>query len=167
MKPIITEAELRFLLNKNEINETQLQQMERLETCASILRALRVLYPEKARNYLALFIIFSIINPLEHKFITPLHPQLVLLSITIVTNCIGLTILKFNGADWISTSLTEVQIGLPPPVSVYRSAIITLAATLFLLPGVVLSIIAAALLAPPITNIVATRLHNRILQMFK
>lgn len=167
MKTILTKAELRFLLDKHEINETQLRQVERLETCASVLRAMRVLYPEKAQNYFALFLIFSLINPLEHKLITPIHPQIVLLAITIATNCIGLAILKCNGADWITTSLEDLQIGLLPPVSTYRSALIAVAGTLFLIPGVVFSIIGTILLIPPITTVIATYLQKRILKKFE
>ena len=146
MKPTITEAELRFLLDEHEIDESKLQQVERLETCASLLRALQAIYPEKMRHYLALFIIFSILNPLEHKLITPLHPQVVLFVITIATNLLGLIILKYNGADWITTCLEDVQIGLLPPVTAYRSALIALA---------------------PITTVTAIFLQKRILRKFE
>lgn len=167
MKHIITEAELRFLLDRQEIDEKQLKQVERLETCASVLRALRVLYPEKIRSYLALFIIFSILNPLEHKIITTIHPQTLLLALTIATNCIGLCILKFNGSEWITTCLDDVQLGLLPPVSAYRSGLIAIAAILFLLPGVMFSLIGAILLIPPVTTLIAIYLQRRILRKFE
>ncbi|OBQ54038.1 FxsA family protein [Halodesulfovibrio spirochaetisodalis] len=167
MKPILTEAELRFLLTKKEISETQLRQVERLEMCASVLRALRVLYPEKVQTYIALFIFFSILNPLEHKLITPLNPQMLLLSVTLLTNCIGLVVLKTNGAEWITTSLTSVQTGMLPPASACRSAIITLAASLFLLPGIVFSIMATILIVPPVTTLLANTLHQHLLGKFE
>ncbi|WP_290925282.1 FxsA family protein [Halodesulfovibrio sp.] len=167
MKPTITEAELRFLLDKHEIDEDQLRQVEHLDTCASVLRALRVLYPEKNRSYIALFIIFSILNPLEHKLITSTHPQELLLILTLATNGIGLLILKFHGADWITTCLDDVQLGLLPPVTAYKSGLITLSAVLFLMPGVMFSIIGAFLLLPPVTTLLAIYLQKGILQKFE
>ncbi|SIO29996.1 FxsA family protein [Halodesulfovibrio marinisediminis] len=167
MKHIITEAELRFLLSNQEIDEKQLKKAERLETCASVLRALRVLYPEKLRSYFALFLVFSILNPLEHKLITPLHPQEFLLIFTIATNCIGLAILKYNGAEWITTCLNDVQLGLLPPVSAYRSGLVALAATLFLLPGVMFSLMGTILLIPPLTTLLAIYMQRRIINKFE
>lgn len=167
MKPILTKAELHFLLDKHELSDLQLRQIERLETCRSVLRALQLLYPEKLQGYVALFLFFSIINPLEHKLITPFHPQLVLLAITIVTNCIGLIILKYNSSEWINTCLEDLKIGLLPPVSAYRSGIIAVTGMLFLLPGIVFSVVGTILLIPPITTLLAIYLQKRILLKFE
>ncbi|MCT4625909.1 FxsA family protein [Halodesulfovibrio sp.] len=167
MKPILTEAELHFLLNKNEINEAQLRQVKRLETCTAVLKAIHVLYPIKLYNYLALFFFFSIINPLEHTLIAPSSPRLILLCLTLFTNCIGLIILKYNGSEWITASLANMQIGLLPPATAYRSAIVTVTAVLFLLPGITFSLLGTLLLIPHVTALLAKYLQTIILHKFE
>lgn len=167
MKPILTEAELHFLLNKNEINEDQLRRVKRLETCTAVLKAIHVLYPIKLHNYLALFFFFSIINPLEYTLIAPSSPRVFFLCLILFTNCIGLVILKVNGSKWITISLTNMQIGLLPPASAYRSAIITVTAVLFLLPGITFSIVGTLLLIPQVTTVLTTYLQTNILHKFQ
>ena len=167
MKPVLTKAELHFLLGKANIDKTHIKQLEYLETGIAMLRALKIIYPERIQTLIALFILLSIFNPLEYKFVTPFHPQVALLVLTIVSNGVGLFLLHKLGAGWITKGLNCMRAGLLPTIETYRSAILSLVALLFLIPGITFSMMGIALAIPPVTNLLADRLERLVIRKFE
>lgn len=167
MKPVLTKAELHFLLGKANINKTHIKQLEYLETGMAVLRALKILYPERPQTLIALFILLSIFNPLEYRFVTPFHPQVALLLLTIVSNGVGLFILYKQGGTWITKGLNSMRAGLLPATENYRSAMLSLAAVLFLIPGIVFSIMGIILAIPPVSNLLGGWIERIVLKKFE
>ena len=166
MKSILTEAELKFLLGPTEPSKKQRKQREFLEAGKSILRSIKTFYPKKIQTYIALFLILSIVNMLDLKFLNPQHTQTYLLLFTILSNYIGLHLLHHNGTQWINTGLTSLEAGVLPSRRVYRSLLFTLSATLFLLPGLLLSFVGCLLLLPSIQNNIAGKIQHFVLRKF-
>lgn len=167
MKPLLTKAELHFLLGKTKINKTHIKQLEYLEKGTAILRAVKILYPERVQTVLGIFILLSIFNTLEHKFVAQLNPQILLLILTITSNGIGLFILHKLGAAWITKGINTMNAGLLPATETYRTMIVTLAATLFLIPGIIFSIISITLIIPPVTSRLAEWAERIVLNKFE
>lgn len=166
MKPILTEAELKFLLGPTGPNKKQRHQRELLEAGKSLLRSIKALYPERVQTYLALFLILSILNMLDLKVRNPLQTQDYLLLFTITSNLIGLYLLRTNGTHWIQNGLTSLEAGVLPARKVYRSLLLALTALLFLLPGLLFSLIGCVLLITPLQKKLAGKLQHVILRKF-
>ena len=162
MKHILSDDERKFLLEPLESDGKSQKQKEYLEGGKAILSALKTLYPQGIETYFALFLIFSIINPLEMRFNSNHEFQLVLLLATISSNIFGLYLLRRNDTGWMDRGIAILRAGELPTKEIYQHLLTTFAAALFLLPGLLFSVIGLALLIVPLQKKFALLLQQII-----
>ncbi|MCG8530194.1 MAG: FxsA family protein [Desulfovibrionales bacterium] len=167
MKHILTDDERRFLLGPLPSDKKNARQLEYLEGGKAILRALKTLYPEQPITYVALFLTLSTFALLEINFNSTHNAAYLFFVSAVLSNIVGLFVLRRNDTGWIDRGLAIIQAREIPTQETFRHIVVTLSATLFIVPGLLFSIVGLLILVTPLKNTLASLLQTTIEKKFR